>query len=108
MKLVVMVVSNQNAPMLVEELVDKGIRVTRLVSSGGFFRWGNTTLLSGVEDDEIPLVLQIVNDFVQKKKLEKIEKADKDQDISNRQKKSIYTEGMATIFILPIEKVIRF
>jgi len=102
------VVDNYIAPSLVKELVDEGIRVTRLTSSGGFFRQGNTTLLSGVEDDEVQLVLQVIKDYVQKEKLKKIKQVDSKGDAARRQKEKIYAEGMATVFILPIEKMMRF
>jgi uncharacterized protein YaaQ len=35
---------------VVDALVEQGFRVTRLASTGGFLRKGNTTLLVGVEE----------------------------------------------------------
>lgn len=50
MKLLVFVASDSVADSLVDALVEKGFRVTRLASTGGFLRKGNTTLLVGVEE----------------------------------------------------------
>lgn len=100
MKLVIAVVSDTYAPGLVEKLINKGVAVTRLASSGGFLRRGNSTLLIGVEDDEVQVVIQTVKDFTEKKKLERLED-------TNSKKKDI-NEGLATIFILPIEKILHF
>ena len=47
MKLVVAIVQDQDAPNLVENLTEKEFRVTKLASTGGFLKAGNTTLLSG-------------------------------------------------------------
>ena len=51
MKLIFAIVSDEDSPRLVSELNKKGYRVTRLNSSGGFLRSGNTTLMM-VTDDE--------------------------------------------------------
>ncbi|NMA48676.1 MAG: hypothetical protein GX947_02725 [Tissierellia bacterium] len=62
MKLVVAIVQDQDAPNLVENLTEKEFRVTKLASTGGFLKAGNTTLLSGVEDDKVKDVLKIIED----------------------------------------------
>lgn len=53
MKLVVFVVERSKADAAVERLVAHGFRVTRLASSGGFLRRGNTTLLIGLEEYQL-------------------------------------------------------
>ncbi|NMA48917.1 MAG: hypothetical protein GX947_04005 [Tissierellia bacterium] len=62
MKLVVAIVQDQDAPSLVEDLTDKEFRVTKLASTGGFLKAGNTTLLSGVEEDKVKDVIKIIED----------------------------------------------
>jgi uncharacterized protein YaaQ len=62
MKLIIAIVQDQDAPSLLEELMDKDFRVTKLASTGGFLKAGNTTLLSGVEDDKVDEVLKIIED----------------------------------------------
>ena len=42
-----------------------GFRATRLASTGGFRREGNTTIMMGVEDDDIEPVLAILRSGVQ-------------------------------------------
>jgi uncharacterized protein YaaQ len=59
MKLVVFVTQDGYADATVDALVDHGFRVTRLASTGGFLRKGNTTLLIGVEDDMVPRVIDV-------------------------------------------------
>ncbi len=60
MKLIVTVVQDKDAPRLIEDLVGAGFRATKLASTGGFLKEGNTTLLVGVQDDEVDKVLDIV------------------------------------------------
>jgi uncharacterized protein YaaQ len=60
MKLVLAIVTNQAADSITDALLAAGFRATRLASTGGFRREGNTTLMMGVEDDDIEPVLAIV------------------------------------------------
>ena len=60
MKLVAIVLSNGEANQVVEALVAEGYRVTRLASTGGLLRQGNTTLITGVADEAVSRVLDLV------------------------------------------------
>jgi uncharacterized protein YaaQ len=60
MKLIVFVTDDAHADASVDALVDQGFRVTRLATTGGFLRRGNTTLLVGVEDDQIERAYDLV------------------------------------------------
>ena len=53
MKLIVAVVQNDDANDVVDALLEADFRTTRLASTGGFLRKGNTTLLVGVEDGAV-------------------------------------------------------
>lgn len=60
MKLIIFVTEDAVADAAVDALVEQGFRVTRLASTGGFLRKGNTTLLVGVEDDKVPEASELV------------------------------------------------
>ncbi|MGB4338832.1 MAG: cyclic-di-AMP receptor [Bacillota bacterium] len=60
MKLVIAIIRDDFAEVLQDELADAGHRYTKLASTGGFLRKGNTTLLVGVEDDQVESVLSII------------------------------------------------
>lgn len=62
MKLVVAIVHNEDAGALVDALLDKEFRATRLHSSGGFLKQSNATILLGVEEAEVDEVVSIVRD----------------------------------------------
>ncbi len=60
MKLVVAVIQDKDAHKLLQALMEAGHRVTKLASTGGFLREGNTTLLVGVTDDKVDDVVSII------------------------------------------------
>jgi uncharacterized protein YaaQ len=62
MKLVVAIVHNEDAGALVDALLEKEFRATRLHSSGGFLKQSNATVLLGVEDAEVEEVVAIVRE----------------------------------------------
>ena len=60
MKLIVAIVQDQDAPSLIEDLTENNYRVTKLTSTGGFLKAGNTTLLIGIDEEEIDAVVAII------------------------------------------------
>ncbi len=60
MKLMMVVLNNKDADAIIRELVDAEYRVTRVASTGGFLRRGNTTLFVGTEGDKIDKALEII------------------------------------------------
>jgi uncharacterized protein YaaQ len=44
---------------LIDTLVGRGIPATKIASRGGFLRRGSVTILSGVEDDHVDIVLEL-------------------------------------------------
>jgi len=60
MKLVIAIVQDQDASALIDDLTDHEYGVTKLASTGGFLKSGNTTLLIGVEDNDIEEVLRLI------------------------------------------------
>ncbi len=46
----------------IEALADRGIPTTRLDTRGGFLQKGNTTLLCGVADSQVEVVLQVLRE----------------------------------------------
>ena len=60
MKLIIAIVHDDDATKVVKELNSQGFRVTRMCSSGGFLKAGNTTLMVGVDEDGVDKVLSII------------------------------------------------
>ena len=60
MKLLVCIVQDNDVGALMEDLVENNYRVTRLSSTGGFLKSGNTTLLLGVEEEDVSQAIAII------------------------------------------------
>jgi uncharacterized protein YaaQ len=62
MKLIICIVQDQDSGGLIDDLTEKGHRVTKLSSTGGFLKSGNTTLLIGADDEQVSDVLKVIED----------------------------------------------
>ncbi|MBE7034571.1 MAG: hypothetical protein E7402_00400 [Ruminococcaceae bacterium] len=68
MKLVFAIVSNEDGNLVMRELNKAGYSVTKMASTGGFLRAGNTTLLAGVEEESVQQVMDIIAKHSMKRK----------------------------------------
>ena len=66
MKLLVAIVQDEDSQRLINELMTEGFRVTKLATTGGFLRSGNTTLLVGVEDEQTDSAISVIEKNMQK------------------------------------------
>ena len=60
MKLIIAIVQDEDASRLISHLMDDGFSVTKLATTGGFLKSGNTTLLAGVDDSRLKDCLSII------------------------------------------------
>ena len=60
MKLVYAIVRNDNEDDVVSQLTQHHYSITRLSTTGGFLKKGNTTLMIGAEDDKVQEVIDII------------------------------------------------
>src|SRR4029077_14471245 len=60
MKLIVAIVHNEDAGVLVDALLEREFRATRLHSSGGFFKQSNATILVGFDESSVEDVMSII------------------------------------------------
>lgn len=59
-KLIIAVVQNEDADAVVDALLEEEFRATRLASTGGFLRRGNTTLMIGADEEQVDAVLELI------------------------------------------------
>ena len=62
MKMIFAVIRDKDSYAAIGALSEKNIGVTKLASSGGFLREGNTTLMIGVEDSRVEEVMGILRE----------------------------------------------
>ncbi|MGI6200174.1 MAG: cyclic-di-AMP receptor [Christensenellales bacterium] len=68
MKLIIAIVQDEDAGRLVSNLMNAGFGVTKLATTGGFLRAGNTTLMIGVDDDKLDPALAVVEKICKSRK----------------------------------------
>lgn len=90
MKLIIAVVQNEDADAIVDALLEQEFRATRLASTGGFLRRGNTTLLIGVQDHQVEDVLAIFRSRAQTR-------------VRQEAAGGTVESAAATIFVIPLE-----
>lgn len=62
MKLIIAIVQDDDSGDLVDILTESGFRVTKLATTGGFLKAGNTTLMIGVEKENVDKVLSQIEE----------------------------------------------
>lgn len=60
MKLIFAIVNDEDGYKVMDELNKRNFSVTKLCSSGGFLKMGNTTLLAGVREEYVDTVIDII------------------------------------------------
>jgi len=60
MKLIITIISDNDNDPVSQALINKGFRVTRISSTGGFLRKGSSTLMIGVNDDLVDDAIQVI------------------------------------------------
>ncbi len=68
MKLIIAIVQDEDASRLISQLMSDGFGVTKLATTGGFLRAGNTTLLVGVEDERFQGAMDIIEKVCKSRK----------------------------------------
>lgn len=59
-KLIIAIIRDSDASAVLNALVTENFRATRIASTGGFLREGNTTLIIGVEATKVDQAIAIV------------------------------------------------
>lgn len=104
-KLLIAVVHAQDAGRLVEALRGAGLRVTEAVSRGGFLQTRNMMLYIGVEDEQVPEAMSLIEDNC-RSRVESVP-AEPLGGLEASWLPTEVTHGGATVFVVPIEEIRR-
>ena len=83
MKMIIAILHDDDVDAVVHALTAEDFRVTRVASTGGFFRKGSTTLFIGVENNRVDNAIQLM----------------RKQVVSNES-----AEKRATVFVVPVDR----
>jgi uncharacterized protein YaaQ len=96
MKLIQAIVHNDDADAVVNALLAQGFRATRMGSTGGFLRAGNTTIVSGVEEGQVDEALNIIKQNVKSRLHTPARPSAKEVEVSG-----------AIVFVINVERLER-
>lgn len=68
MKLIIAIVSNDDSALVMKELIKEKFFVTKLASTGGFLKTGNTTLMIGTKEEDVKKCINIISTFSKTRK----------------------------------------
>lgn len=103
MKLIFAIINNDDSITASAALNREGFFVTRLSTTGGFLMVGNTTLMLGVEDCDVPRVKQILKDTcATRKQIPASARESFGRSMNNGSLPDEITVGGATIFVTDV------
>lgn len=109
MKLIIAVVQDKDSNRLINALNEENFQTTKLATTGGFLKEGNTTLMIGCQDEHIDQVLKIIKDNCSQREQMVAPISPMGGNADSYIPKTVKVEvGGATVFVLPIESFYRF
>ncbi|NLW43119.1 MAG: transcriptional regulator [Tissierellia bacterium] len=90
MKLIIAIIQDKFVNTLVRGFLKEDIRITKLSSTGGFLKSGNTTFLIGVDEEEIEIAKDLIRNTVK-------------SEIINENDEELEIKG-AHLFILDVDR----
>ena len=109
MKLVIAIVQDQDSNRLSSALTKKSFRATKLATTGGFLRSGNTTFMIGTEESNIPTLLNVIRENCRAREQMVSPVSPMGGNADSYIPYPVEVEvGGATVFILPIEQFHQF
>jgi uncharacterized protein YaaQ len=108
MKLVIAIVHDEDSHELIKNLSVKKFNITKLASTGGFLKTGNTTLLIGTEKEKIDDILKIIENTCKTRKEYTMTSSMIGETSSFIGQPIEVSVGGATVFVLDIDQFIKF
>ena len=103
MKLILAIVSNDDSASVSASLNNNSFQVTKLATTGGFLRAGNTTIIVGTDDDKVEHCIEIIGN--ESKRRTEIVPSTASYDIGRYASFPVEVQvGGATIFVLDVEQ----
>ena len=106
-KLVIVITDDDEADSLISKLVDRGYPATKVSSTGGFLRKGSATILSGVDAEDVELVLSIIRTECRARTEYLPAQATPFPDAALPREPIPVRVGGAIVFVLPVERFLK-
>ncbi|KUO96580.1 cyclic-di-AMP receptor [Ferroacidibacillus organovorans] len=109
MQLIYAIVQDKDVQRLNDQLVKAGVRATKLASTGGFLRAGNTTFLIGVENDQVDRVLELIRQSCRAREQLVTPLSPLGNQVESYVSYPVSVQvGGATVFVVPVDRFEQF
>ena len=105
MKLILAIIQDEDAHEVITALNDAKFQVTRLNTKGGFLRAGNTTLLIGVEEEQVDDVIALIGKKAHSHKQVVTSAAKGEGSVASMPLE--VKVGGATVFVVDVDKFVK-
>ena len=110
MKLIIAIVQDEDSSRLLSKLMQIGFSATKLATTGGFLKAGNTTLLLGVDDERIQEAVQLIESVCRSRKQISTSASALAGGMTHGEYTAFpieVTVGGATLFVLSVDKFMK-
>ena len=110
MKLIIAIVQDEDSSKLLSVLMQKGFGVTKLATTGGFLKAGNTTLLLGVDDSRIDDAISVIESVCKSRKQISTASSTMAGGMTHGEYTAFpieVTVGGATLFVLTVDQFLK-
>ena len=107
MKLILAIISHDDAHRVIRQLTKGGYAVTKLATTGGFLQVGNVTVLIGVDEDKIQGVFDIIEKYSNSRKHVMPTASEMGLGFYSAMPVEV-TIGGATVFVLSVDQFRKF
>ncbi|SFM51369.1 Uncharacterized protein YaaQ [Gracilibacillus orientalis] len=109
MKLIMAVVQDKDSNRLIDALGENQFKTTKLSTTGGFLKEGNTTLMIGCEDEHVDDGLEIIRDNCSQREQLVSPVSPMGGNADSYIPRPVNVEvGGATVFIVPVDAFHQF
>ncbi|MDO7485557.1 cyclic-di-AMP receptor [Peribacillus sp. NPDC096622] len=109
MKMIIAVVQDKDSHRLLNQLVENNFGTTKLASTGGFLKSGNTTFMIGTEDERVDQAIDIIKQNCQSRSQLVSPVSPMGGNAESYVPYPVEIQvGGATIFVLPVETFLQF
>lgn len=108
MKLVVAIIHDEDNHELIKKLSKREFSITKLASTGGFLKTGNTTLIIGTEKERVDEVLEIIEEVCKTRKEYTMTSSMIGETSSFMGQPIEVSVGGATVFVLDVDQFVKF
>ena len=110
MKLIIAIVQDEDSSKLLSVLMQHGFGVTKLATTGGFLKAGNTTLLLGVDDSRVPDAISVIESVCKSRKQISTASSGMVGSMTHGEYTAFpieVTVGGATLFVLTVDQFLK-